>query len=469
VHAVLGLGRAGNIWRRIDSVSVRRAAPRLVALACIIALAALTSGQADWQPMSLVVALGVTMIVADILAVPTRHIRMSAGLMVQVVAMALLGPAPAAAIGIVAAIPDAVINRVRPVGALNNMTLFGYLGLVGGVMFEMVGAAVGLEPDDSAYALLVLPISLLVMALNLGLLAATDPQLNAAARRRLLRDSGLPTLPYELMNALMATATVFVWAHAGLAAVAALLLVLVATVPLLRTVGTALTKGDDLVALRHVFDERAAEVARLASDRERLMTEVIDAEERERARLAESLHDGPVQRLVAIRQDAAEGTSPSQIVDRVDAALAETRAIISAFHPIVVRERGFEASLRAGIAPFPASRTVVLSVHSSARDDDPALALPLRVAQELTVNAVKHARPNRIDVFLTRESDRFVLEVADDGVGIDTADTTRAVRAGHVGLAMVRRRVEDAGGRFTTETRRDGGTRSRIVVPVRAT
>jgi hypothetical protein len=64
----------------------------------VIVLAALSSDRADWQPMSLAVALGVTMIVADILAVTVRRIRVSAGLMVQVVAMALLGPAPAAAI-----------------------------------------------------------------------------------------------------------------------------------------------------------------------------------------------------------------------------------------------------------------------------------------------------------------------------------------------------------------------------------
>jgi signal transduction histidine kinase len=102
-------------------------------------------------------------------------------------------------------------------------------------------------------------------------------------------------------------------------------------------------------------------------------------------------------------------------------------------------------------------------------DDDPALALPLRLAQELTVNAVKHARPDRIDVFLTREPGQFVLEVNDDGVGIDSVDSESAVQAGHVGLAMVRRRVEDAGGRFAIETRPDGGTRSRVVVPLRKT
>ena len=60
-----------------------------------------------------------------------------------------------------------------------------------------------------------------------------------------------------------------------------------------------------------------------------------------------------------------------------------------------------------------------------------------------------------------------MLQVSDDGVGIDTSDAGRAVQAGHLGLAMVRRRVEDAGGQLAIETRADGGTRSRVVLPLR--
>ena len=127
--------------------------------------------------------------------------------------------------------------------------------------------------------------------------------------------------------------------------------------------------------------------------------------------------------------------------------------MISSLHPATAHELGFEASIRAAIAPFPAARAVQLIVNSTVDDRTLAVALPLRIAQELTVNAVKHARPRQINVLVTREADQIVLEVNDDGVGIDSSDATRAVQAGHVGLAMVRRRVEDSGGRFEIETR----------------
>ena len=333
-------------------------------------------------------------------------------------------------------------------------------------MFEMLGGAFGLDRHNTAYALLVPPVGVLLLALNLGLVAATDPGLQPWARRRILRESGLPTLPLELMNALMATATVLVWAHVGLSRRGAS--------DRARDHGPAHAcdrdgthQRDDLVALQHVFDERAAEVARLASDRARLLSEVLDAEERERARLAESLHDGPVQRLVALRQDAAEGATSEEITGSVDAALAETRAIISAFHPVVVRELGFEASLRAAIAPFPTAQSINLTVDSAVDDRFLACTVLLPVAQELVVNAVKHAGPSAINLVVRACGGDITIEVNDDGVGIDSSDASRAVQAGHVGLATVRRRVEDTGGRFEIETRADGGTRSRIVLPIR--
>jgi two-component system NarL family sensor kinase len=433
-------------------------------LALLLAAGIVTSRKADWQPPSLFVALAVTMVVADVMSVSARRVRMSAGLGVQVVGMALMGPAPAAAMGVLSTISD-VLNRVRPLNALNNMAIFGFLGLVGGLLFDGLGSLTGLDPYDNAYALLLVPLGYFLLAgLNLFLVVFTGPELAGTNRLRILRESGLPPLPIELLNALLAATAVLVWAHAGLAAAAALLLVLVITVPLLHVVGTALKSGDDLLALRHVSDERAAEVARLASDRERLLSEVLDAEERERTRLAESLHDGPMQRLVALKQDAGEAGAEA-MAERLGTAIAETRAIISAFHPATVRELGFEASLRAAISPFPAARSVELTIETALDDRRLAATLLLPVAQELVVNAVKHASPRTIDMSVRAHDGDVVLEVADDGVGIDTSDAGRKVQAGHLGLAMVRRRVEDAGGRFEIETRADGGTHSRVILP----
>ena len=452
--------RAGG--RQAGLVSAADAA-EIGTITCVFIAAALTSASEDWQPTGLVVALVALMVVADVLPVAARRIRLSAGLLVQVVAMAVLGPAPAVVIGVVASIADAIVNRVSLSMAIHNTAMFALLGLVGGIAFDVMRAALGLDPHDTEYALLVMPTYVAIAGLNLVFVMVRHP----GSRKRILRDIGISTLPIELLSGVIAGATVLVWAHGGLAAAAALLLLLVITVPLVRTLGDALRRGDDLVALQHVSDQRAAEVARLSTDRDRLLSEVLDAEQRERTRLAESLHDGPMQRLVALRQDVGEGNDDVSraVAGRVDAAMAETRAIISSFHPATVRELGFEASLRAAVAPFPSAGLVNLSIRDAVGERAGTLMIP--IAQELVVNAVKHARPTAIRVVLERDDDRIVLEVDDDGVGIDDAASRRAVQAGHVGLAMVRRRVEDLGGTLEIATRADGGTHSRVVLPKR--
>ena len=439
-------------------------APRVALLVCVVTVAALTSDRADWEPISLFAALCGVMVVADVASVSTRRIRFSAGLMVQVTVMALLGPAPAVASAFLSTAIESRVNRVSAERTLNDLAMFALLGLLGGVLFDVVSATYDIDRHDTAYAVAVLPIYLLLAATNLALVAAWRPGLTLAERLRLVREPGLSAIPLELANGVLAAAAVFVWASAGLVAAAGLLVMLVITIPHARTLGDALRSGDDLMALRQVSDQRAAEVARLASDRDRLLSEVLHAERRERARLAESLHDGPMQRLVAMRQDMAEA---GDVPHHMDATIAETRAIISSFHPATVRELGFEAALRAAVAPFPAARSIVLTVRSAVDDEVLVDSVLLPVAQELVVNSVKHAGPTAIDVDVTADEGTIVVEVNDDGVGIDTSESGRAVQEGHVGLAMVRRRVEDAGGHLEIATRSDGGTRSRVVVPMR--
>lgn len=108
---------------------------------------------------------------------------------------------------------------------------------------------------------------------------------------------------------------------------------------------------------------------------------------------------------------------------------------------------------------------MALTIHAGPDDQRLGDTMVLRIAQELVVNAVKHAAPTTIDVLVADEAGDLVLEINDDGIGIDTEQAGRAVQAGHVGLATVRRRVEDAGGTFEIATRPDGGTRSRVVLP----
>lgn len=89
----------------------------------------------------------------------------------------------------------------------------------------------------------------------------------------------------------------------------------------------------------------------------------------------------------------------------------------------------------------------------------------LRIAQEATTNAIRHARPQRISMRLHYEADSITLEISDDGIGFVPADVMQD-RAGHLGLRGIKNRVKKLRGRLNIESAPNQGTSIRIIVPL---
>ena len=100
-----------------------------------------------------------------------------------------------------------------------------------------------------------------------------------------------------------------------------------------------------------------------------------------------------------------------------------------------------------------------MTLQVDVRGSEERLADPLlcSVARELVTNAVKHARPSLVRVAAEVGENGLTVEVVDDGRGIDSSPSRPGVHAGHVGLAVARRRVEDAGGTLEIRTVPTGG------------
>jgi len=225
------------------------------------------------------------------------------------------------------------------------------------------------------------------------------------------------------------------------------------------------------VLLSRVLTRRADTIAALARARGRLMADVLDAEDRERRRLADWLHDGAVQNLLAAGQDLgeAEAGDPAGIT-RARAILRETipqlRSVLVDLHPGLLTSAGLAPALRA-LADAQARRGD-FRVEVSVDDDvdpvnDPLL---LALARELLINVVKHANAHAVTVAVRRERDGVALEVSDDGDGFDPARRAEAVAGGHIGLASSAERVESQGGRLEIFSEAGRGTRVVAVIPV---
>src|SRR3954453_20329768 len=94
----------------------------MLILAATVAVA--TSEARDWSPPELVLLLLVLAVGSDALTIEFRGIRVSGSFLALVLAMALLGPAPAAAIGAASALIDAAVSRRPWHRALMNVAVW---------------------------------------------------------------------------------------------------------------------------------------------------------------------------------------------------------------------------------------------------------------------------------------------------------------------------------------------------------
>ncbi|KGN34403.1 hypothetical protein N802_12500 [Knoellia sinensis KCTC 19936] len=214
--------------------------------------------------------------------------------------------------------------------------------------------------------------------------------------------------------------------------------------------------------------------------RERMLERSLEASDSERRRIAGTLHDGPVQELVAT--SFAASAAAEQATRRGDVELAAT------LEGMAAASRGNARALRSLLVEiYPQSltgadpATVLADVAATARgrdvevelDVDPSIRLTEddqrlvhRIAQECVRNAATHAAPCNVLVRLGRdETDGAItLLVADDGAGFDPAVVSNPP-TGHLGTKVLADLASDAGAELAVQTAPGQGTRWRLRLP----
>ncbi|WP_441958952.1 sensor histidine kinase [Mycolicibacterium houstonense] len=223
-------------------------------------------------------------------------------------------------------------------------------------------------------------------------------------------------------------------------------------------------------ALSFVLARRSARVQALLEVRRQLVSESTRAENLRNAELAEHLHDGPLQTLLAARLDLDEIREriPDPGLDRVHAALQETaaglRSTVTALHPQVLAQLGLTPAVRELLRQYEnrPEVTVRADLEDVGRPDGQALLY--RAARELLANINKHAGASTISVGLRRSGDQVVLSVADDGKGFDPSTVAQSVAEGHIGLASLQVRIEAMGGSMAISSAAGYGTQVRVAL-----
>lgn len=205
-------------------------------------------------------------------------------------------------------------------------------------------------------------------------------------------------------------------------------------------------------ALSFVLAHRAVRLRNLQEVRVQLVSEAMQSDERHNREVAESLHDGPLQTLLAARLelDEARERNPDPALDAVYAALQETadglRATVTELHPQVLAQLGLTAGIRELLRQLQSRHLLEVDAELEEVGEPQSQALLYRAARELLTNIVKHADATTVRVRLARRGDRVVLSVADDGAGFDPAILGTSLGQGHIGLGSLIARFDAMGG-----------------------
>ena len=245
------------------------------------------------------------------------------------------------------------------------------------------------------------------------------------------------------------------------------------TVDLLRP-GQRLAErgGVEVVEVVRTFNEM---LDRLEAERRESSRRALAAQEGERLRIAQGLHDevGQVLTGVLLQLDALAEGDPSlrpradEAKRAVRQALEEVRRIAQELRPALLEHLGLVSALtelsrvfsdQSGIA---VERALAANLPSLSGEAELAI---YRITQESLTNVARHAGAGRVDLTLEPGTDSVVLRVVDDGRGMPATTSPN----GQGGLRGMRERALLVGGSLAVKPSRTGGVEIRLEVPAQA-
>lgn len=210
-----------------------------------------------------------------------------------------------------------------------------------------------------------------------------------------------------------------------------------------------------------------------------LTTELITTEERERRRIATTLHDSVAQTLgvakmkLEILEDRLESEDRrglAEIHSLIYQSIQQTRSIMSDLSPQILYELGLCPAIEWMAERIEAQYGLKVRFKGNGKSRQISHELEtilFQSARELLMNVVKHAGAKKARISLSQKGSQISIEVQDDGVGFTKSVGSNGKIDRGFGLFSIRERLNSFDGSLIVDTRRGQGTRIRISVPVR--
>jgi PAS domain S-box-containing protein len=231
--------------------------------------------------------------------------------------------------------------------------------------------------------------------------------------------------------------------------------------------------------LTESLEEQVAERTALAEERANqlrdLAVQLIEAEERERQRVAHLLHDDLQQLLAGAElhlQVARRTVQENPALDRVENLLVESieksRRLSHELRPPVLNHSGLVAALQWLAAEMGEQFNLAVHLETDgfrAMEEEPIKVFLFRAARELLFNVVKHAGVDEAFLTLEARDAEITLKVTDRGSGFDPATIGQPADGLGLGLPSLRERARSVGGALIVTSEPGAGSTFTIQVP----
>lgn len=224
---------------------------------------------------------------------------------------------------------------------------------------------------------------------------------------------------------------------------------------------------------RYRWKQEAKLQAELAKQKEVAASAVLQAEEKERSRIARDLHDGIGQIMSAARMNlsafanklvnsSSQQAEMEKIISLVDESCRELRAISHSMMPQALTNKGLVAALSEFIQRIH-PEVLKINFHHEGFEEriapDKEIML-FRIIQECINNVLKHAQATVLDISMLKDEDGISITLEDNGKGFDTTLTTDGM-----GLSNIRNRILFLQGTVDFDSTPGKGTLVAIHIP----
>jgi PAS domain S-box-containing protein len=233
----------------------------------------------------------------------------------------------------------------------------------------------------------------------------------------------------------------------------------------------------DRVRTESELRDSVALLRQTTRQRQLLLSRLQDAQERERQRIAEDIHDDSLQVMTALglRLDAMCMSATNEqhrgelerMAETVRQCIRRLRHLLFELRPTVLDRHGLAAALHLHLEEMAAESGLRADLENGLIEEPPegVRTTLYRIAQEALTNVRKHSQARRVEILLEPREGGVFVRVRDDGRGF-AAPVEANSGPGHLGLSAMRERAEMADGWCRVASLPDSGTTVEFWIPV---